>query len=75
LNDMMYKARKATEKAIQEGKIKPNYRTDPQYAEWAKYKGVSNRSYHYMGSAECFVEMGDAFAEAMAEMIRSQGRR
>jgi len=30
---------------------------------------MSNAGYHYMGSAECFVEMGDAFAEAMVRMI------
>jgi len=33
-------------------------------------KGICNRGYHYMGSAEFFVEAGDAFANAMAEMIK-----
>ena len=33
-------------------------------------KGISNRGYHYMGIAEFFVEVGGAFANAMAEMIK-----
>ena len=33
-------------------------------------KGISNRGYHYMGSAEFFVEASNAIAEAMVEMMK-----
>lgn len=46
------------------------WKTSEQYAEWAKVKGISNAGYHYMGSAECFVEMSIAFAKAMIEMMK-----
>ena len=59
LGDLMYKARKAG----------PEYKTSKQYAEWAKFKGASNRGYHYMGSAEFFVEAIDAFANAMLTLM------
>lgn len=62
LGDMMYKARKAG----------PEYKTSEQYAEWAKVKGISNKGYHYMGSAEFFVEASDAFANAMVEMMKNE---
>ena len=43
----------------------PSYKTSRTYARWAGFKRVSNADHHYPGSAECFVEMGDAFAEAI----------
>ena len=70
LFDLMYQARKATEKTIKEGKTEPNYKTSKQYAEWDKYKGISNRGYHYMGSAESFVEASNAFANAIIELMK-----
>jgi len=59
LSELMYNARKAG----------PEYKTSQQYARWEKFKGVSNRDYHYMGSAEFFVEIGDAFANAMTKKM------
>lgn len=72
LNELMYDARKATENAIKAGKSEPNYKTSKQYAEWDKYKGTSNAGYHYMGSAEFFVEIGDAFAKALVGMTKEK---
>ena len=62
LGDLMYKARKAG----------PEYKTSKQYAEWAKVKGISNKGYHYMGSAEFFVEASDAFARAMIHLMTEE---
>ncbi|TWT68154.1 sialate O-acetylesterase [Crateriforma conspicua] len=38
-------------------------------AEWENLsKGVSNAEYHYLGSAKIMLQIGEGFAEAMAEM-------
>jgi len=44
--------------------------SDQGYENGIEYKGASNAGYHYMGSAEFFVEIGDAFANAMTRMIK-----
>ncbi len=64
---------KQIEQAKKEGKPGPGPETVRNYDEWSQYKGNSNKSYHYMGSAECFVGMGDAFAEAMIDLMRTTG--
>lgn len=51
------------------GKAGPEYKTSEPHAERAKFKGISNRGYHYMGSAEFFVEASDAFANAMLTLM------
>lgn len=33
--------------------------------------GASNAAYHYMGSAKIMAQIGKAFAEAMADMVRA----
>ena len=35
-------------------------------------KGASNGGYHYFGSAKIFAQMGKAFAEAMANLLKSK---
>ena len=40
------------------------------FAEWCAVG--SDRPYHYLGSGKFFVRLGDAFAEAMAELIKGQ---
>ena len=60
---MMKKARKAD----------PEYKTSEKYAQWIK--GISNAGYHYSGSAECFIEMSDAFATAKIEMIEMENHK
>ena len=64
LFDLMYQARKAG----------PEYKTSQQYAQWEKFKGASNRGYHYMGSAEFFVEASDAFATAMVGLMKEENQ-
>jgi hypothetical protein len=48
----------------------PQYKTSQQYAQWEKFRGTSNKGYHYMGSAEFFAEASDAFANAMIELMK-----
>ena len=35
-------------------------------------KGASNGGYHYFGSAKIFAQMGKAFAESMANLLKSK---
>ncbi|MFC2097850.1 sialate O-acetylesterase [Bacteroidota bacterium] len=62
LDDIMRKARKDD----------PDYKTSEKYTRWNKYKGISNAGYHYMGSAEFFTMLSDAFANAMVKMMENK---
>ena len=37
-------------------------------------RGASNAGYHYLGCAKTFALMGNAFAEATLQIMKSQGR-
>jgi hypothetical protein len=65
---------KQVNNAKKQGKPEPAILKTDDYKKWRHYRdtAISNKGYHYMGSAEFFVETGDAYASAMVDQMKKQ---